>query len=136
MSKFSKLPAGIYYLPSQSGMTYLVRFMLGGARVSLGSHGSLEAAINAMMKFKMDDLKKQQAQMLAACGVAGKINTDVLESVKEELTSAESAALESYRELLESVPPHELSFDSEAVIGNVIIPQRIVVAFLHERFGE
>lgn len=143
MNKFSQLPSGIYYLPTRGGMTYLVRFMIDGARISLGSHASIEDAINTMIDFKIADLEKQRTQMLQACGAAEVVNNNALVGIKEalsavavELSSAESTMLASYQELLESVPPHELSFHGDAKIGDVTVPARIVKAFLDNKFGE
>lgn len=130
-----KLPSGISYLPTRDGIKYTARFMVGGARISLGTHETLADAINAMYDFKITDMEKQRTQALAACGIVPTAVSE-LEAVKAELTSVESTMLASYRELLESIPPHELSFDADASIGGITIPAKIVTAFLHERFGE
>lgn len=130
------LPAGLYYALTRDGaIRYAVRFMLDGVRLNLGTFDTAEQAINAKFDFQFKDLERQKAWALQAVGAAYKQASSAIAEVSAELTVAQQEEADKVQELLESVPPHELSFDQSATIGGVEISAKVVTAFLNKRFG-
>jgi hypothetical protein len=125
----SKLPKGIYPRPSRSGDGYGVIFTIDGARINLGTFHTLQAAVQAMTEYKMNDLKRVASNMATQT----KSEEEVINDIIEDSHDVSTVAL--WESKLAELPSALLSTDKDTVLSDgTIVPVLIVKNYLNKLF--
>lgn len=114
----TNLPAGVTIAMVDGQLRFRARASRNGKRTSLGTFLTAEAAAKAIVDYKY-----------------GFIEASIVEHKTSIQAKATEAEMETYFDLLSTVPPHELDSSSIMLIDGTVIPSHIIAEYINKLYG-